>query len=457
IVSGELYEDTPGNFDIRSILPDGFQQRDQSIQPVLQVSPLPLSLQDRVESKGKMDDISNLLTDSHLKSIYSSFLASGPRKSSNERHPTWKKLEDAIRNTSDVTDLPKASEGLSSTTYEHIQEFAVSVENIWQGSAYDKILDYLLRIILRLHLAPQREQKMMDRTTGISRRRKQISDRREAGKVAQPMSRKLMKSKVRRLCDELERWLRKSPEVREDRVKHILGKLAEIESSASHGRQGPESSSSHGHQDPESSASHGHQEPESSASHGHQEPESSASHGHQEPESPKEQETESATIDGWDIESAELDDWDLEEDVEEDGKDVKEPTRAELRSLQAVLRVLLESPHLSTPITREYVRSSAFVGDKFTDKQCDVVAKIANVLRPYIPKRRPNSGNFGSKTQAPVAHITTRAPLMIIANAVLRYRHPRITPFISAQQAFMKHCALGRRVISTSVTLMVTH
>ncbi|HST79508.1 MAG TPA: hypothetical protein VLN58_13570 [Verrucomicrobiae bacterium] len=112
----------------------------------------------------------------------------------------------------------------------------------------------------------------------------------------------------------------------------------------------------------------------------------------------------------------------------------KEPTAARLRSLQAVLKTLLESPHISQRIDANYVHKTGFSGNSFTDLECRVVANLANSLRPYVPKRRIRPE--GSGTEASLAHVALRAPLVIISNTLLRATgyHPftrRISPQIS--------------------------
>ncbi|KAF9970392.1 hypothetical protein BGZ75_002297, partial [Mortierella antarctica] len=96
----------------------------------------------------------------------------------------------------------------------------------------------------------------------------------------------------------------------------------------------------------------------------------------------------------------------------------KEPSRSRLRALQSVLKVLLESNKIKDPINRSWVRKTAHKDSDFTDVECDVVAHIANVLRPYIPRRRP--GTEEDKSRTSLAHVCLRAPLAIIANTVLR-------------------------------------
>jgi len=80
--------------------------------------------------------------------------------------------------------------------------------------------------------------------------------------------------------------------------------------------------------------------------------------------------------------------------------------------------MLVESPKISMDIDANWVKKSAFTGNKFTDHECEVVAALANCLRPFIPKRRPRSDGKGY--QDSLAHVALRAPIVLIANHVLR-------------------------------------
>ncbi|KAF9342909.1 hypothetical protein BGX34_007488, partial [Mortierella sp. NVP85] len=99
-------------------------------------------------------------------------------------------------------------------------------------------------------------------------------------------------------------------------------------------------------------------------------------------------------------------------------KKPKEPSRRKLQSLQAVLKMLVESPKIQRTIRPDYVKKSGFAGNDFTDHECQVVAELANTLRPFIPKRRKRSDDKGF--QDSLAHVALRAPIVMIANSVLR-------------------------------------
>lgn len=81
----------------------------------------------------------------------------------------------------DTTTQPRIPKGLSQTCTEMVREVAKNVRNIWEGSLYVKLVDYTLRILLRLHLAPRREQAHHDRCRNAVT--KKANDARAAGEV----------------------------------------------------------------------------------------------------------------------------------------------------------------------------------------------------------------------------------------------------------------------------------
>ncbi|KAF9177831.1 hypothetical protein BGZ49_005492, partial [Haplosporangium sp. Z 27] len=153
------------------------------------------------------------------------------------------------------------------------------------------------------------------------------------------------------------------------------------------------------------------------------------------------------------VDPDELIDLELEEGLELTASTAREPSSKRLRSLQVVLTTLLESPNLDQDVNRNWVRKSSYTGSDFTDQECDVVLNLANRLRPYIPTRRPDG-------QGSLNHLTLRAPLVFIANAVLRATgyhkftrlvYPQVSPSslyglqLNARGMFEVFCSKGER------------
>ena len=76
--------------------------------------------------------------------------------------------------------------------------------------------------------------------------------------------------------------------------------------------------------------------------------------------------------------------------------------------------MLVESPRITRKVDANWVRKTAFKGgDKFTEEECRVVAKLANDLRPFAPKKTEGQG------EDPAPHVARYAALVRIANILL--------------------------------------
>lgn len=104
-----------------------------------------------------------------------------------------------------------------------------------------------------------------------------------------------------------------------------------------------------------------------------------------------------------------------------------------MQGLQAITKMLIESPYITKNITVADVHGATRSGTTFTQHECDVVVQIANMLRPFAPKRVPvkldesdkdhdgsDSMNSTSRIKAPATHFMLCAPIVIMANQVLR-------------------------------------
>ncbi|KAG0224723.1 hypothetical protein BGX31_007879 [Mortierella sp. GBA43] len=177
IASGAVHGTEESFFDIRAILPANFEFRDD-VNPVLNVATLPSNLQEQIAdmielNTAKQDDTYSLLSQHHLQHMHNQFM--GPQKSNNvtageqaeepgqDRHPRWEKITRAINPSTNLSAISTFPAGLSSTMTAQIREYATAVTNLWQGSIHTKLIGYTLRVLLRLHLAPKREQKQHSR------------------------------------------------------------------------------------------------------------------------------------------------------------------------------------------------------------------------------------------------------------------------------------------------------
>ncbi|KAF9436325.1 hypothetical protein BGZ76_004286 [Entomortierella beljakovae] len=111
---------------------------------------------------------------------------------------------------------------------------------------------------------------------------------------------------------------------------------------------------------------------------------------------------------------------------------LREPSRARLKAIQAILKTLLESPSIESDIDSNWVRKTSIKGDELTDAKCQVIVSLANILCPYIPKNQPNSTGPGYKDAVP--HVALRVLLVILVNSVLlATEHPEFACRIALQ------------------------
>ncbi|KAF9412155.1 hypothetical protein BGZ76_005226, partial [Entomortierella beljakovae] len=110
---------------------------------------------------------------------------------------------------------------------------------------------------------------------------------------------------------------------------------------------------------------------------------------------------------------------------------IAEPSRSRLKRLQAVLKTLLESEHITSAIDGNWVQKSAYAGTDITPRECDVVAMIANILRPYVLKRYT-----APEDQDPISHLTLRAPLKPVA--ITNPKNPKIPIVLFKKQGVLQ-------------------
>ncbi|KAI8361241.1 hypothetical protein B0O80DRAFT_153617 [Mortierella sp. GBAus27b] len=235
IASGAAHHNsTPGStkgagFDISTLFPPTYK----SESLVVDVAPIPEQLQARLEDahdNGRNDEILRVFSKDHIQALYSAFL--GTSKSANDMddmdpeqvisdRPFWKGIEKAIRDNS-KTDRPGTKAvGLSRTMLECMTQLTTNMTELWNGTIYKKSLDGLLRILLRIHLAPQREDRIQrrERTGRVSPKTTQ----RPKLKLGQ------WRRQVLDLTDELAGYVSRDLPREQVRVAVVLNKLRSLE------------------------------------------------------------------------------------------------------------------------------------------------------------------------------------------------------------------------------------
>ena len=91
-----------------------------------------------------------------------------------------------------------------------------------------------------------------------------------------------------------------------------------------------------------------------------------------------------------------------------------------IKALVAISKKLVQEPSTaqSPPIDVAAVRAACFRPTDFQQHECQEVANIVNILRPYVPKRRLDPQTNRSKASLPL--IALRAPFVLIANTILQ-------------------------------------
>ncbi|KAF9948128.1 hypothetical protein BGZ72_009918 [Mortierella alpina] len=399
IAAGDAFMDSAASttLDVMDLLPRGFQPRCPMSSQV-DVAPIPERFQNFLEEAidkktGSKDllDAAGLLSQDFLQYLHTRFL--GPRGTSEEaksKHPLWERIASAIE-ASLAFEAVKL-EGLSATLLEAIREFTTAINNLWEGSIMRKSLDYLLRILLRIHLAPLREQKTRDLKHRKANEKKEAIDKKKSFEAAAPTSRAQRRrwlSKSMDLLDQLSDVLESAKdEIVRRQVPLLLALIKE------HQRRMPK----------------------------------------------RGEQTRLPTIEESLASAADIQDSEAVRDVQEHGlrrrglcpQGVHEHTaddpgyESDGDDTDSVFgddsgATVLEMKETDTSkeiVDRAWIRKKAFRGSKFEDAECDVVLQLGKLLGPYVPKRRPAID--GVKTRAAIAHVALRAPLALIANAVLR-------------------------------------
>jgi hypothetical protein len=208
-----------------NVLPPGFVPRSNT-NTAVNVTPLPPHLQARIAdslSSKQTKDLVSLLSQGHLQYLYSHFLGSKRDVEDDDKHPTWSALNNLIRDNSDTSDIPEAPEGLTMTMNTCFREYATNISNMWSGNLYEKSLDHLLRVLLRIHLAPIREQKRKGGSTTTDNTERPQNQHQPGHKAM----RRKEKYKILNLCNDL------ATATSPSKIQKIVSELAKL------GAEGP--------------------------------------------------------------------------------------------------------------------------------------------------------------------------------------------------------------------------
>ncbi|KAF9573256.1 hypothetical protein EC968_008894, partial [Mortierella alpina] len=155
---------------LSDILPAGFQVRDPNIPQTVKIAPLPSYLDSILENEPD-SDLAQLLSQEYLQFAYSRLLREQGSSlvSADTTHPMWKNLVDAMQ----CEGPAEAPDGLSRTILGHVRQYATALSNHWDGATYGKLQQAVLRILLRVHLAPQREKAYKEKALALAKRKQE--------------------------------------------------------------------------------------------------------------------------------------------------------------------------------------------------------------------------------------------------------------------------------------------
>jgi hypothetical protein len=414
---------------------------------MINVAPLPHGLQRYIEEgTGNFHkDVKTLFKQDHLSKLYTHFSrpsldhqdassSSSPGASivsgsdvmtivsdkDRNDHPSWAALSVALASNS-ICPRMSGREGFTKTSEAHLRQCSTAIQNLWEGDVYQKSLDYLLRFLLRTYLAPKRDAANRERAARFVAQKKEISERKQVARNS-TLRASHWRHSMRKLTDKLTDIVLKNRtetalDIRESREKAIACLWSSIKVLSSKRPSTilitqpikpipidtevvTETPDEDGSDDLDHILS--------------------------------EVQIQLAEL-GMDVETDDPASMDTEKgqplDVPDHGLSSQacvipgttpsqEPDRQTLKKLQALTKVLLESPSSRTTYTLDHVRESAFKGSSFSDEELSVVLRITNALRPFVPRRW--KGPKDKTHRQHTAHVALRAPIAMISNAVLR-------------------------------------
>ncbi|CAO3563764.1 unnamed protein product [Mortierella alpina] len=354
VASGSLYfnhgdPSVPRSFNIRQLLPTGFEIRDDTISLTVAVAPIPDFLEKTLLQRGC--DVADLLSQGYLQFAQARILqptSSARTQKGDQVHPTWKRAIDRMTTRHPVPDRTTGSAAVNTAT----RQLAVAIKNHWDGPNYGKALDKLLRILLRIHLAPQREKAFYYRRKAFAIKKKQ--------EAAQPNNKRLSgtstKWKVAKLFNDLADAMTSNNDKRQ---QALLAQLLKLQLSHGDGAEGHDDADDADEQDDVANLT------------------TSEASKHV-PDATVEDELDRLLEFDLDADMDEIDNlFDEDESLEPTSLQIseKEPSRAHLRRLETVLKTFWNLPSKSYPSTEPMCTPRPFGGpnsptDNVTSSPC---------------------------------------------------------------------------------------
>lgn len=170
--SDDFHVESSEGYNILGLLPDEFIQRN-NIQPLFSSMPLPKDI-----PNGLREELGVLFTDQHLSLIASHFFGSGARPDNLQKHLVesffFEELEKNGIKKDTYKNLLKQEEKVAVTT-----KIMTNIKNMWaSNNIFTKLLDRLVSVLLKLHLAGSRAKDYM---SYIAEKKKEREDKKGKG------------------------------------------------------------------------------------------------------------------------------------------------------------------------------------------------------------------------------------------------------------------------------------
>jgi hypothetical protein len=146
---------TNSNTNFVDILPEEFMDESFLHKPII---PMP-----NKEENDKKNDADWLFTEFHLQYIHScNFSTSKPRSDMKEKHPIWYSLQEKLGQETSIINIITTANVLSVSKYNALDKFSTNLKNMWSNKMLNKSLDYIIKIMLTVHLRPKFERNRRD-------------------------------------------------------------------------------------------------------------------------------------------------------------------------------------------------------------------------------------------------------------------------------------------------------
>jgi hypothetical protein len=179
------------------------------------------------EENDKKNDADWLFTESHLKYIHPcNFSASKPRSDMKEKHPIWYSLQEKLGRETSVIDIITTANVLSASKYNALDKFSTNLKNMWSNKMLNKSLDYIIKIMLTVHLRPKFERNRRDVRHQLQKQQQQHDLVLQQSK---PFTRNRKRSFIRFYARKLQKYVKTNQTASiQQRVQKIEAKLKQI-------------------------------------------------------------------------------------------------------------------------------------------------------------------------------------------------------------------------------------